>query len=120
MTRANTIQKRLVPRGVVVPGLDFAIGFTPCRWVGGDYVDLIRGPNGQVLLTIADVCGKGLPAALVASSLHMLTHTAMRTSTPLPAIMQNLNIYLCESLSEGTFVSMLAAASWILRRGGWK
>lgn len=107
--RAHAIQKRLVPRDVQVAGLDYAIGFTPCRWVGGDYVDLIRSPDGKVLLTIADVCGKGLPAALVASSLHMLTHTAMRTNTPLPDIMQNLNIYLSENLTEGTFVTMLAA-----------
>jgi len=118
LSRAHEIQKRLVPRDVVVPGLDYAIGFTPCRWVGGDYVDLIKGGsgggiggggNGRVLLTIADVCGKGLPAALVASSLHMLTHTAMRTNTPLPDIMRNLNIYLSENLAAGTFVTMLAA-----------
>ncbi|HEY4330687.1 MAG TPA: PP2C family protein-serine/threonine phosphatase, partial [Phycisphaerae bacterium] len=116
LSRANEIQKRLVPRNVVVPGLDYAIGFTPCRWVGGDYVDLIKGPeksgtggSGKILLTIADVCGKGLPAALVASSLHMLTHTAMRTNTPLPDIMRNLNIYLSENLAPGTFVTMLAA-----------
>ncbi len=107
--RAHTIQNRLVPRNLSVPGLDFAIGFTPCRWVGGDYVDLIKGPDGRILLAIADVCGKGLPAALVASSLHMMTHTAMRTCTPLSDIMRNLNFYLSESLSDGTFVTMLAA-----------
>lgn len=107
--RAHAIQNRLVPRNLAIPGLDFAIGFTPCRWVGGDYVDLIRGPDGRCLLTIADVCGKGLPAALVASSLHMMTHTAMRSGTPLAEIMRSLNIYLSESLSEGTFVTMLAA-----------
>jgi phosphoserine phosphatase RsbU/P len=114
LSRAHDIQKRLVPRNFTVPGLDFAIGFTPCRWVGGDYVDLIKGPAaasapGKILLTIADVCGKGLPAALVAHSLHMLTHTAMRTGTPLPDIMRNLNLYLSENLAEGTFVTMLAA-----------
>jgi hypothetical protein len=109
LSRAHSIQKRLVPRDVAVAGLDYAIGFTPCRWVGGDYVDVVKGSNGKILLTIADVCGKGLPAALVASSLHMLTHTAMRANTPLPAIMQNLNVYLSESLSEGTFVTMLSA-----------
>ncbi len=114
LARAHSIQKRLVPRDVRVAGLDYAIGFTPCRWVGGDYVDLIKGGDGangggRVLLAIADVCGKGLPAALVASSLHMLTHTAMRNNTPLPDIMRNLNIYLSENLAEGTFVTMLAA-----------
>ena len=107
--RANTIQKRLVPRDVVVEGLDVAFGFTPCRWVGGDYVDLIKGPDGRILLTIADVCGKGLPAALVASSLHMLTHTAMRSKVSLADMMRNLNYYLSESLAAGTFVTMLSA-----------
>ncbi len=109
LSRAHAIQKRLVPRDVSIPGLDFAIGFVPCRWVGGDYVDIVRGTDGRVLLAIADVCGKGLPAALVASSLHMLTHTAMRTNAPLPLIMQNLNVYLAETLADGTFVTMIAA-----------
>jgi serine phosphatase RsbU (regulator of sigma subunit) len=112
LNRANSIQKRLVPKDIHIPTLDYAIGFTPCRWVGGDYVDVVRGggPGSErVLLTIADVCGKGLPAALVASSLHMLTHTAMRAGSSLPSIMQNLNVYLAESLSEGTFVTMLSA-----------
>jgi sigma-B regulation protein RsbU (phosphoserine phosphatase) len=108
LSQAHTIQERLVPRNIHVAGLDAAIGFTPCKWVGGDYVDIVPGKNGKVLLTVADVCGKGLPAALVASSLHMMTHTAMRANTPLAAIMQNLNVYLSESLAEGTFVTMLA------------
>ena len=112
LNRAHNIQERLVPRDLMIPCLDFAIGFTPCRWVGGDYVDLIKAPDavgGKILITIADVCGKGLAAALVASSLHMMTHTAMRAGTPLDAIMQNLNIYLSESLTPGTFVTMFAA-----------
>jgi sigma-B regulation protein RsbU (phosphoserine phosphatase) len=121
LARAHKIQERLVPRDLHIPGLDYAIGFAPCRWVGGDYVDLIsahsapgspavRPPTvtSPVLLTIADVCGKGLPAALVAYSLHMLTHTAMRSHTPLPDIMRNLNFYLAENLPDGTFVTMLA------------
>jgi pSer/pThr/pTyr-binding forkhead associated (FHA) protein len=107
--RAHAIQERLVPRNIRVAGLDVAIGFTPCKWVGGDYVDVVPGKNGKVLLVIADVCGKGLPAALVASSLHMMTHTAMRANTPLREIMQNLNVYLTESLTEGTFVTAIAA-----------
>jgi pSer/pThr/pTyr-binding forkhead associated (FHA) protein len=108
LTRAHAIQERLVPRNVQIPGVDFAIGFIPCRWVGGDYVDVVPGKDGKVLLTLADVCGKGLPAALIASSLHMMCHTAMRAGTPLPVILQNLNVYLVESLTQGTFVTMLA------------
>jgi phosphoserine phosphatase RsbU/P len=107
--RAHAIQERLVPRNLKIPNLDVAIGFTPCKWVGGDYVDIVPGKDGKVLLIIADVCGKGLPAALTASSLHMMTHTAMRVNTPLLDIMQNLNLYLAESLTEGTFVTALAA-----------
>jgi hypothetical protein len=108
LAKAHAIQERLVPRNVRVPGVDFAIGFIPCRWVGGDYVDVVPGRDGKVLLTVADVCGKGLPAALVASSLHMQCHMAMRAGTPLPLIMQQLNQYLSETLAQGTFVTMLA------------
>lgn len=109
LEQARDIQFRLVPRDLVVPGLQTSIGFHPCRWVGGDYVDIAYGPDGRVLLAVADVCGKGLAAALVASSIHTLVHAALRRKTgSLCEIMSGLNDYLCEHLPAGNFATMSA------------
>ena len=121
-----------------MPGVDLAIGFIPCRWIAGDYVDAIPLPDGTVLLAVADVCGKGLPAALIASSVHTAVHTLvhhvasqMSPASPPPLLsaapaspapprddcgsldlrrlMTSLNAHLCRTLPEDSFVSMVVA-----------
>ncbi len=110
LKRATQIQLRLVPREPKFNGLDVAIGFVPCRWVGGDYVDAVQMLDGRVLLTIADVCGKGLPAALVASSVHTMVRASVLGGLGLATLMENLNQYLSQMLTEDCFVTMVAAA----------
>ncbi len=108
LASARKIQMNLVPTKTRVKGLDVTVGFEPCKWVGGDYADVVKRPDGRVLLVLADVCGKGLPAALVTSSLHTMVHVSARADLDLQAMMNNLNEHLCESLAEGTFVTMVA------------
>jgi len=108
LEQAHEIQRRLLPKQPSFAGLDVAIGFEPCRWVGGDYVDAVRAPDGRVLLTVADVCGKGLQAALVTGDLHAMVHSGMGGGRSLKELMRSLNEYLCEYLPEMSFVTMLA------------
>src|SRR5258708_1557660 len=110
LARAKEIQMRLLPTDPHFEGLDVAIGFTPCRAVGGDYVDAVSMSDGRTLLAIADVCGKGLPAALVASSLHTMVHAGVLGRLGLHQLMTNLNSYLCKTLPEESFVTMVAVA----------
>ena len=104
---ACQIQTGLVPKQFCAPGLELAFGFEPCRWVGGDYVDALMLPDGRVLLAIADVCGKGLQAALVASSVHTLVRASREFCNDLPLLMKRLNEYLLGHLPEHSFVTML-------------
>jgi phosphoserine phosphatase RsbU/P len=104
---ACQIQKGLVPKQFCAPGLELAFGFEPCRWVGGDYVDALMLPDGRVLLAIADVCGKGMQAALVASSVHTLVRASRDLCGDLPLLMKHLNEYLLGHLPEHSFVTML-------------
>jgi sigma-B regulation protein RsbU (phosphoserine phosphatase) len=74
------IQKRLLPeppRGI--PGVDIAARSVSCFEVGGDTYDFLELPSGHLGLAIADVSGKGVPAALVMSSLQ----AALRVAVPL-------------------------------------
>jgi serine phosphatase RsbU (regulator of sigma subunit) len=103
------MQMSLVPKTPSAPGLEIAIGFEPCRWIGGDYVNVLNAMDGQVLLAVADVSGKGLPAALVAGGVHSIVHSSIRAGLGLTKLAQSLNQYLLESMERQSFVTMAAA-----------
>ena len=76
------IQSRLFPEAPdLAPGLDVAALCVPCYEVGGDCYDFIPLDGGRLGLSIGDVSGKGVAAALVMSSLQ----TALRMAAPLIA-----------------------------------
>lgn len=115
LERATAIQLRLVPQKKALDkhralGLDMAIGFVPSQWVGGDYADALAMKDGRVLLVVADVCGHGLAAALVAASVHTLVHACVRAGLSLADLAQSLNEHLCETLPSDAFVTMVAVA----------
>jgi len=71
LARAAEIQQGILPKDPPpVSACDLAAFNLPCRTVGGDYYNFITYPDGQLALFVADVSGKGLPAALLVSSLH--------------------------------------------------
>lgn len=66
---ARDIQRSLLPQSIPdIRGYDTSFRVTPCFEVGGDYLDILRGPKGEYLIMVADVAGKGLASALVAAS----------------------------------------------------
>jgi sigma-B regulation protein RsbU (phosphoserine phosphatase) len=68
---ASSIQSRLFPKLLPeVTGYQLAARSTPTRQVGGDYYDAIELGDGRVLIAIADVSGKGVPAALLMSNVQ--------------------------------------------------
>jgi serine phosphatase RsbU (regulator of sigma subunit)/pSer/pThr/pTyr-binding forkhead associated (FHA) protein len=107
---ARIIQHALVPKLPSRPGLDIAVGFEPCRWVGGDYADIVQLADGRILCTVADVCGKGLQAALVTFSIHTMIRTMADFVRGLPEIVDRLNRHLCGYLPDDSFVTMIVFA----------
>ena len=68
---ARTIQEGLLPKKLpIIEGLDVAAINIPSKQIGGDYFDLFRLNDGGHLLSIADVTGKGVPAALLMANLQ--------------------------------------------------
>jgi len=108
LKQASEIQRRLVPRKLSIKGLDVALSFEPCRWVGGDYVDVVPMHDGRVLLAVADACGKGLQAALVASWIHTMVRLATRANTPFSDLIESMNEHLRAYLPTGSFVTLFA------------
>ena len=111
LRQARAIQMGLAPKpGCAVAGIDLAFHYEPAAWVGGDYCDYWGLPDGRLALAIGDVCGKGLPAAMVMSSLH----TALRMSTAgglsVTDTMRRVDEHLSRHVPQGRFVTMLLGA----------
>lgn len=79
------------------------------KQVSGDFYDVVPMPDGGVLLCVADVSGKGVPAALLGAMLQ----ASLRTQAPLGAsvatMIKNVNTLLCASSPDGQFATMFLA-----------
>jgi sigma-B regulation protein RsbU (phosphoserine phosphatase) len=65
MRLAGFIQRKMIPENAPqITGLDIAATYIPCYDIGGDFYDFLQITEGCVAVAIADVIGKGIPAAL--------------------------------------------------------
>jgi sigma-B regulation protein RsbU (phosphoserine phosphatase) len=68
MRLAGLIQRRMIPeKAPMIPCLDIAAAYIPCFDVGGDFYDFMQISENRIAVTIADVIGKGVPAAIMMS-----------------------------------------------------
>jgi phosphoserine phosphatase RsbU/P len=100
---AREIQHWLVPQAPPhVPGTDIAFSSRPANTVGGDYYDafLLDGADPahageSLLLVIADVAGKSVPAALLMATFQASLRTVASAAAPLAGIVARINEYAC-------------------------
>jgi len=135
LATAREIQQRLLPDEIPsVPGFDITGLSIPSRQVGGDYFDFLVQPDGRVGIAIADVSGKGIPAALLMSNLQASLHGQVIHRGSVGEMVARVNDLLVRSTdvqmfatffygvldqAEGTFTSTNAGHNPpILRRSG--
>jgi len=105
---AKEIQRWLVPSvPPVISGLDIAFTTRPANTVAGDYYDaflrpapagtsnMAALPSQRLLLVVADVAGKSVPAALLMATFQASLHTLATASLALPDLVEALNNYAC-------------------------
>jgi len=119
LAEALKIQQRLLPQQVPqVDGWEIAASWQPASGVGGDCFDAIRFTDARVGLSIADVVGKGIPAALLMSNLQAAVRAFASEATEPQALCQQVNRILCGNIAEGRFISffycVLDAATGVL------
>jgi len=103
---ARRIQARLLPAGPPrVAGLDVAGLSESAREVGGDYYDHLDLGGGRLLLVIADVSGKGVPAALLMSAFRAALVSQDLAVTAPEAVVARINDFLHQSVESGRFVT---------------
>lgn len=107
---AGNVQKFLFPKKLPYNEQTKAAAFyQPHHSIGGDYYDFIKISENQILFCIADVSGKGIPAALLMSNFQASLRTLSRQTSLLQEIITELN-YLVMSNAEGQhFITFFVA-----------
>jgi sigma-B regulation protein RsbU (phosphoserine phosphatase) len=134
MRLAGLIQRRMIPeKAPAIKGLDIAATYIPCFDVGGDAYDFRQISDTQILITIADIMGKGIPAAMMMSwfrgAARAYADGCMECSECRPdegffaenaenraglvsrtrAVIRNFNRMACEECRDGEFVTLFYA-----------
>lgn len=106
---ARTIQANLLPRKLSAEGYLGAVGSSiPTHQVGGDFYDVLRRPDGSWLAAVADVSGKGVGAALLASLLQGVLLEASSSGAPLDEWLGRLNHFLLERAEGEKYATFFA------------
>lgn len=109
MEIATAIQMNLLPK--VYPALEsFEVSAMsiPAKHVGGDYYDFIPLQKNKCGFAIADVSGKGVPAAILTSTIRAtLRVLASNKDTPILTTVQNLNRITCRDATNNMFVTLV-------------
>jgi sigma-B regulation protein RsbU (phosphoserine phosphatase) len=104
---AREIQTWLVPsQAPEVPGGDIAFATRPQNSVAGDYYDAFyptvsAAEGGKLMLVIADVAGKSVPAALLMATMQASLRTVAGEDAPLGVLVPRLNRYACAHSLDG-------------------
>jgi sigma-B regulation protein RsbU (phosphoserine phosphatase) len=103
---AREIQASFLPDAApVLPGIDLAGTTITHDEVGGDYYDFIPVSESRLGIAIADVSGKGIPAALIMAGFRMSLLAEVRNEFAIRAVMRKVNSLLHESTDRGKFVT---------------
>jgi sigma-B regulation protein RsbU (phosphoserine phosphatase) len=102
---ARLIQRGLLPTRVPqIAGIDLAVAWQPADGVGGDCFDTLSFSTG-LGVSIADIAGKGLPAALLMSNLQAAVRAFAQESAAPSSICGSVNRLLCRNMASGRFAT---------------
>ncbi len=103
---ARQVQLELLPASdPILPGYDISAYNFPTEEVSGDYYDWVRIYDDQIGIVIADVAGKGVPAALLMAFLRASLRAATHTGYSPNISMSKVNYLLWESIERNQFVT---------------
>ena len=106
LDEARRIQCKLLPSSLPrIDGWELATSWQPAAGVGGDCYDAITLAPAKLALSIADVVGKGIPAALLMSNLQASVRAFATEATEPRELCQQVNRILCGHIAEGRFIS---------------
>jgi len=107
---ARQVQRKLLPKSdPQISGFDLAGICIPAQEVGGDYYDFIPLGNDKLGITIGDVSGKGVPAAIYMTLLKGIVQTLAEENISPKAVLSKVNKFLYRTIERGSFVTLIYA-----------
>ncbi|MCK6617528.1 MAG: PP2C family protein-serine/threonine phosphatase [Cyclobacteriaceae bacterium] len=107
---ASDVQQFLFPERLPqTDRLKVEASYLPHDMIGGDYYDYIPINKSQFLLCVADVSGKGIPAALMMSNFQASLRTLLRQTPNLRDIVEALNYQVLENTKGEKFITFFGA-----------
>ncbi|MDH5380433.1 MAG: PP2C family protein-serine/threonine phosphatase [Cyclobacteriaceae bacterium] len=107
---ASDVQQYLFPEKLPYGvRLKIEASYLPHDKIGGDYYDYIPINKNQFLICIADVSGKGIPAAIMMSNFQASLRTLIRQTGNLRDIVEELNYQVLENAKGEKFITFFAA-----------
>jgi sigma-B regulation protein RsbU (phosphoserine phosphatase) len=88
-----------------LPGFEVASAWQPARAVGGDYFDVLKLSETRLAICIADVSGKGVPAALLMANVQASLRATVRDMDSPARVCSIINGMLCETIAGDKFVT---------------
>ena len=93
LAAARQVQLSLVPQQMpMIPGYHLAARSITCYEVGGDYLDIMAMPSGEIIIVVGDVAGKGLASALVGTSFRSAFRAMVHAGLSLYEIATRMNL----------------------------
>ena len=108
MSVAHKVQMGFLP--IQPPKLEnygFFDYYQPAKYLGGDYFDYIALPDGRLAITLGDVSGKGVSAALLMAKLSSEVRYSLVTEATLADAIARLNNIFCEERWDSRFITFL-------------
>lgn len=103
---ARQIQQTLIPGKLPeFPGYTVETFYKPLREVGGDYFDVIDLPGNRTLFALADVSGKGMPAALLAANIQALVRSMASDEADPLTLARRINRHLSRYTPSDRFAT---------------
>jgi sigma-B regulation protein RsbU (phosphoserine phosphatase) len=109
LTLAAQVQRQVLPKPPVMPGIELAAAMQTARLLGGDYYDFYPISDNVIDVVIADVSGKGAAASLLMPSLAVVLRLRARELSGPAAIIKDLDGILKQITATATFVTIFYA-----------
>lgn len=107
---ASKVQSMLFPKALPTSeSHNIFATYLPHKSVGGDYYDVISLSDTEFIYCIADVSGKGVPAALLMSNFQASLRVLIRQKVPMEEAVRELNFQLLSNTEGASFVTMFLA-----------
>ena len=103
---ARRAQQGMLPATPEIAGYSLAASCTPSLEVGGDLYDFVNLPDGRIGIGVADVSGKGVPAALYMTLTKGLLASVSKDSARLIPVVEEMNRHLHAVTRKKVFVTM--------------